>query len=307
MTRARSLGWNDTYTYTKFLGEQLVKIRHGEVPTMIVRPSIIESALREPEPGWLDGLRMADPIIIGFGKGRLDDFPAGREVVLDVIPADLVVNATLAAAAHISRTPGGFDLIQVASSSENPLVFQYLYDCVRDYFQKQPFLDRKGKPVPVPTWKFPSIEAYRSRVKNRLLRPTQFARAIIDGPITMPGTRKLKQRLRTLSTTLEQLLYYVDIYSPYTNLDCRFETKHLREVGEQMDPDERAAFDFDPRRIRWRHYLQDVHIPGREAPFDRDSRRAADDSGTGLAQRGSLHQQDLPRNDPCHSASGAGR
>ncbi|MBI3830351.1 MAG: SDR family oxidoreductase [Planctomycetes bacterium] len=46
MRRARSLGWNDTYTYTKFLGEQLVRDHHGAVPTAIVRPSIIESSLR---------------------------------------------------------------------------------------------------------------------------------------------------------------------------------------------------------------------------------------------------------------------
>ncbi|MCY3021398.1 MAG: fatty acyl-CoA reductase, partial [Planctomycetota bacterium] len=93
MRRAQSLGWNDTYTYTKFLGEQLVKLNHAPVAAVIVRPAIIESSLLEPEPGWLDGLRMADPLIIGFGKGRLPDFPADQTVTLDIIPADLVVNA----------------------------------------------------------------------------------------------------------------------------------------------------------------------------------------------------------------------
>src|SRR5206468_10550451 len=136
--RAQSLGWNDTYTYTKFLGEQLINMTHGAVPTVIVRPSIIESSLREPEPGWLDGLRMADPIFIGFGKGRLADFPANEKVVLDIIPADLVVNAILTAAAHIGGRAGAFDLITVASSHENPLVFRALYEFVREYFQKHP-------------------------------------------------------------------------------------------------------------------------------------------------------------------------
>ena len=262
MRRAQSLGWNDTYTYTKFLGEQLIKLTHGDVPTVIVRPSIIESSLREPEPGWLDGLRMADPIIIGFGKGRLADFPANEKVVLDIIPADMVVNGILTAAAHIANRPGAFDLITVASSLENPLVFRSLYEYVREYFQKHPMSDRSGKPVAVPVWKFPTIEQYRFRIKNRYLRPIKAASFMLSSPIPVPGSRRMKSRLRSLSTTLEQLLYYVDIYGPYVNLQCRFEIGHALELLGRLDPSERETFDFDPRKIHWKSYLQDVHIPG---------------------------------------------
>ena len=262
MRRARGLGWNDTYTYTKFLGEQQVLRLHGTVPTAIVRPSIIESSLRDPEPGWLDGLRMADPLIIGFGKGRLADFPARKNVVLDIIPADLVVNAILASAAGIGGKEGAFELIHVASSSENPLLFETLYHTVRDYFQKHPMLDRTGKPVHVPHWRFPTVEHFKRRVTYGYLRPVKVVGALIDGPVPLPGTRRLRNRLRLLHTALEQLLYYVDIYSPYTNLDCRFETARARALLGRMLPEERDEFDFDPRKIPWRHYLQDVHIPG---------------------------------------------
>lgn len=262
MTRARSLGWNDTYTYTKFLGEHLLKLDHGEIPAIIVRSSIIESSLRDPEPGWLDGLRMADPLIVGFGKGRLDDFPADPQMTLDIIPADMVVNAILAAAAHNSDKPGAFDVVHVASSSENPLIFEHLYTSVRDYFQKHPMLDRAGKPVRVPKWKFPSVDRFRGRIRNRYLRPMKLVSAVIDGPITIPGTRRLRTRLRLLNTTLEQLLYYVDIYSPYTHLKCRFDTRRAREINEAMATEEREVFGYDPKQIHWRHYLQDVHIPG---------------------------------------------
>lgn len=262
MRRARSLGWNDTYTYTKFLGEQLVRLNHDEVPTAIVRPSIIESSLREPEPGWLDGLRMADPLIIGFGKGRLADFPATRNVVLDIIPADMVVNAVLTSAAHVGNRPGAFELLHVASGSENPLVIENLYQTVREYFEKHPMLDRAGKPVRVPHWKFPTVERFKRKVTFQYLTPARALGALMDGPVTLPGTRKLRSRLRSINTAAEQLLYYVDIYSPYTNLDCRFETRRGRELYEQLAGDEREAFDFDPRKIPWRRYLQDVHIPG---------------------------------------------
>ena len=62
---------------------------------MIVRPSIIESSLSDPEPGWLEGLKVADPLIVHYGKGRLADFPARPEAVLDVIPVDIIINVII--------------------------------------------------------------------------------------------------------------------------------------------------------------------------------------------------------------------
>lgn len=262
MKRAHQLGWNDTYTFTKFLGEQLIYQQHGKVPTVIIRPSIIESSLREPEPGWLDGLRMADPIIIGFGKGRLPDFPANLNIALDIIPADFVVNCILAGAAHIARIPGGFDLFTIASSTKNPLWFESLYTHVRDYFVKHPFTDKNGRPIRIGEWKFRSMHEYRSWMVNRYLRPAQLALKLVNGPVPIPYARRLRPRLKNSVARIEQLLYYVDIYGPYVNLDCRFEIDHSFELLESLTPAEREQFNFDPRRFHWRHYLQDIHIPG---------------------------------------------
>ncbi|MEE8584774.1 MAG: fatty acyl-CoA reductase, partial [Acidobacteriota bacterium] len=86
MKWARERGWNDTYTYTKALGEQVVRREVGDMPTVIMRPSVIESSLSEPSPGWLDGLRMADPLIVAIGKGRLKTLPLNPEVVIDLVP-----------------------------------------------------------------------------------------------------------------------------------------------------------------------------------------------------------------------------
>lgn len=262
MKRAHQFGWNDTYTFTKYLGEQLVYLNRGNTRLAIIRPSIIESSLREPEPGWLDGLRMADPIIIGFGKGRLPDFPANLNIVLDIIPADFVVNCILASAPYIEQHPEGFDLITVASSSKNPLWFEALYDNVRDYFIKHPFIGKDGKPIEVIDWQFPSIEEFRKMLENWYIKPAKIASKILNGSIPIPGARKFRPRVKNLINRMEQLMYYVDIYGPYVNLDCRFETEKMFHLLEMLDPSERQSFDFDPRKFHWRQYLQDIHIPG---------------------------------------------
>ena len=65
--RAQSLGWPDAYPYTKALGEIALVSQFGDVlPMTIIRPSIIESALAEPRPGWIRGFRMAEPIIVSY-------------------------------------------------------------------------------------------------------------------------------------------------------------------------------------------------------------------------------------------------
>ncbi len=80
-SRARSLGWPDVYTFTKAMGERAVEELADleDLPLSIVRPSIIESALFHPAPGWIDGFKMADPIIRAYGWGRSRSSPASRK------------------------------------------------------------------------------------------------------------------------------------------------------------------------------------------------------------------------------------
>src|SRR4029079_3389775 len=84
--RAASVAWPDAYAYTKALGEQALTEVKGNVPVSIVRPSIIESALAEPFPGWIRGFRMAEPVILSYARGLLKEFPGVPEGTVDVIP-----------------------------------------------------------------------------------------------------------------------------------------------------------------------------------------------------------------------------
>ena len=80
-------------------------------------PSIIESAWAEPFPGWIRGFRMAEPILINYGKGLLSQFPGNPEGIVDVIPVDLVVAAIVAVAAKGPADEP--EVFQVASGTAN--------------------------------------------------------------------------------------------------------------------------------------------------------------------------------------------
>lgn len=42
------------------MGEMLVESLHGDIPVVVLRPSVVESTLAEPFPGWMEGIRLVN-------------------------------------------------------------------------------------------------------------------------------------------------------------------------------------------------------------------------------------------------------
>jgi len=256
MAWARQRGWNDTYTYTKSLGEHMVKRTRGNRPTSIIRPSIIESCLSEPNPGWLDGLRMADPLIVAIGKGRLRSLPLNREVALDLVPADMVVNALLAS---IPKTvKDNLQIFQVATGSTNPLTLGEIYKLILDYFHKNPMLDKEGNPIWVKPLRFPKPTAFRIEHKLKSV-PLGTAEKTLERLSLIPATQKVKRKISATKAAYEKLFYYGEIYEPYLNLTCTYRVDNTLALYDMLSPEEKQEFNFDVRRLNWRHYIQNVH------------------------------------------------
>ena len=57
LNRAKSYGWYNTYHLTKAMAEMVIHETRGDIPVLIIRPSVIESCYREPYPGWIQGNR----------------------------------------------------------------------------------------------------------------------------------------------------------------------------------------------------------------------------------------------------------
>ena len=258
LKHARSRGWNDTYTYMKFLAEQMVMELRGELPTAIVRPSIIESSFDEPEPGWLGGFRMCEPLIVGFGKGRLPDFPADPDIILDIIPVDFVVNAILAAAEAIARR-GGIEVYHVATGTQNPLYFRGIFEATYEYFMKYPMIE-DGKPVTVPIWKYPSLEEFQRKLDSRM-RLVDLTVQIL-GKLPIRAAKRKRRQLVLKQSGIKALLHYIRIYAPYTRTNFEFETEKTQDLYDALSPTEQQRFNFDVSRIHWKRYFQEIHIPG---------------------------------------------
>ena len=258
LQHARTRGWNDTYTYMKFLAEQVVMELRGDIPTAIIRPSIIESSIAEPRPGWLGKYRMSEPLIVGFAKGRLPDFPADPNIILDIIPVDFVVNAMLAAAEAIAEQ-GGIEVYHVATGTQNPLYFRGIVDATYGYFTENPMMEN-GNPIPVPVWQFPSLELFQKKLESKMRLLNRAIKVL-----SLLPTRSAKRQRRKLIiklSSIKALLHYIQIYGPYTRTNFEFETDKMQALFEALSPDEKKGFCFDVSQINWTQYFQEIHIPG---------------------------------------------
>jgi fatty acyl-CoA reductase len=264
--RAASVGWPDAYAFTKALGEQAladtVAANGGDVPYSIVRPSIIESALAEPSPGWIRGFRMAEPVIISYARGLLKEFPGVPEGVVDVIPVDLVVAAIIGVAARGPRPAagGGPDIVQVASGGINPLRYRTLVDNISAWFTAHPVYDSEGQPIVVPEFRFPA----RGRVQGQLVRAKTLitkAEQVLQALPLRGKQAELSARLETKRTEVERALEYVELYGLYTECEAVYQVDRLMELCASLSPQDRAAFNFDPRTVDWIHYITAIHLP----------------------------------------------
>ena len=256
--RAQSLGWTDVYTLTKAFAERAAEELWGaEHRLSIVRPSVIESALEHPYPGWIDGFKVADPLILAFGKGQLTDFPGIPDSVLDIVPVDFVVNAIIAAAA--TPPPASEPrYLHVASGASNPLPFHAMYGEVRQYFTANPIPDTPGA-ARMPVWKFPGD----LRVERSLTRAERLVGAANVALDRLPSTARTREWQRTMGRRerdVRSLRTLSDLYRAYVGTELIFDDARLRALHARI-PADRPTEGFDVTRIDWGDYMQRVHVP----------------------------------------------
>ncbi|MEX0985665.1 MAG: HAD-IB family hydrolase [Actinomycetota bacterium] len=271
--RARTLGWPDAYTFTKALGERAVEelTAAERVPLSIVRPSIIESALEHPAPGWIDGFKMADPIIRAYGLGQIPEFPGIPEGIVDLIPVDYVVNAILAVAAN-PPAAGTAAHYNVSSGSRNPLRFFELYEMVREYFEAHPLPERGRGEHKVPEWKFPGTLKVESMLK-RAEQLTDLAEKVVTHLPKSKAMRDAVARVDRDQARVDFVKRYSELYGMYTETEVVYTDDRVVALFGSLSAQDQERFPFDAGTLDWRHYLQDVHCPAVTQSLREQSRR----------------------------------
>ncbi|MDH2416975.1 HAD-IB family hydrolase [Nocardioides sp. CER19] len=264
--RARSLGWTDCYTFTKALGERVVEAHAAAGRRVtIYRPSIIESALERPHPGWIEGFKMAEPLILAYGRGELPLFPGAADTTIDVVPVDHVVASIIACLARPPE-PGEPAYVHLSSGHRNPVTFGMIYDHVRAYFQANPFAGGERGHTRLPVWTWPGSVSV-----ERLMRTGERAHRAAERLVAMAPrsdrTIDWTRRLDRQGKRLAFLRRYLDLYREYAEAEVRFVDDHAQALLASLSPEDRETFAFDTATIDWRHYLEEVHCPAVTQPI----------------------------------------
>ncbi|KGN64901.2 hypothetical protein Csa_022764 [Cucumis sativus] len=258
--RSQNYGWTNTYVFTKAMGEMLISELKENIPVVIIRPTIVSSTYKEPFPGWVEGVRTIDSLAVAYGKGKITCFLGDVNALVDVIPADMVVNAMLVAmVAHASQL-SSYTIYHVSSSMRNPIMYRKLQEYGFHYFSANPWINKDGQPVKV--GKVTILNDMASFHRYMTIRYLVFLKGLevlnialchyFDG-ILFNFNRKIKYVLRL-----------VDLYGPYLFFKGVFDdinTEKLR-IAAKANGIETDLFYFDPKSINWDDYFMNIHIPG---------------------------------------------
>jgi hypothetical protein len=256
MRRAQHLGWPNTYTFTKSLGESILAKRGKDLPIAVVRPSIVESSRESPFSGWNEGINTSGPLSYLLGT-NFRQLPSNAKKCLDVIPVDMVCRGmTLIAAALIERKNAR--LYQLATSGINPCDMGRSIELTglahRKHYRTQQGIEHWLKV------KFETIPVSKQRYE-RLSIPMQ--KAVVSGinrfaeklSVRKPPLAKAERDL----TRAEKL---IELYEPFIlHNEHVFECGNARLLSAALPEDERNVFAFEPEAIDWWDYWINIHVP----------------------------------------------
>jgi long-chain acyl-CoA synthetase len=262
--RAQSWGWPNTYSYTKSLGEQLVLVARGSITAVVVRPSVIESALSDPFPGWNQGVNTSAPLTYLSGRGYRF-YPAKGELVLDVLPVDLAAHAMIPilAALLLKRHE---PVYQLCTSDRNPLTMRQLVELTALGNRREQ--RRAGGAMAKLAPHFEAVVVSRttydlvSGAAPQLLKHLSgFARTVFGAGSTR--ARAIEHSIDRLCENTELAREMVEVYRPYiSELSYTFHSKNARALYARLRPADAACHPYQPERIDWADYWVNVHLPG---------------------------------------------
>ncbi|KAM9278658.1 fatty acyl-CoA reductase 1 isoform 2-T3 [Morus bassanus] len=241
----------NTYIYTKALAEYVVQQEGAKLNTAIIRPSIVGASWKEPFPGWIDNFNGPSGLFIAAGKGILRTMRASNSAVADLVPVDVVVNATLAAAWYsgVNRynRPRNVMVYNCTTGGTNPFHWGEVAYYVTLNFKINPC---EGAIRP-PEFSFQSNSfswQYWSTVKHKI--PAFFQDLLLRLTGHEPWMMKTITRLHRAMMLLEY----------FTDKSWIWNTENMTMLMNQLNPQDKKMFNFDVRQLHWAEYMENYCI-----------------------------------------------
>eukprot|EP01116_Phalansterium_solitarium_P017321 TRINITY_DN4234_c0_g2_i1.p1 TRINITY_DN4234_c0_g2~~TRINITY_DN4234_c0_g2_i1.p1 ORF type:complete len:1163 (+),score=526.57 TRINITY_DN4234_c0_g2_i1:153-3641(+) len=239
----------NTYTFTKALTERLLEQRRGNLPSCIVRPSIIGCSWREPVPGWIDSVSAVAAMIMFSGVGLVHHMHGNSEGIADIIPVDSVVNVILAAAAATVNNRQ-LEVYHACSSEINPHTWGEGARWVSSYWRSHE-VKRRVDHTPLKFTLYKSRTVFRTQFFLRNEVPAKlYSMASKLGSPQMKKQAALWKKInaRSLDSTMT--------FGTFTSVEYIFSTKPTEDLVNRLIEEEQDTYNFDLEALDWEKYYR---------------------------------------------------
>ncbi|XP_022943504.1 fatty acyl-CoA reductase 3-like [Cucurbita moschata] len=260
LERAKMYGWPNTYVFTKAMGEMMVNDLKDNLPVIIIRPTIVTSTYKEPFPGWIEGIRTIDSLIVGYAKGKLTCFLAGINSIVDLVPADMVVNTIIMAMVAHELQPSDKAIYHVGSSARNSMRYIDFQRFNYQYFTKKPWINKEGNAVKVgKVTVYNNMASFQRYMNIRylcLLKGLEFANKAF--------CHSFQDKYVDMKRKFNLVMRLIQLYRPYLFFNAIFDDTNVERLRMDIEKKDREpeTFLLDPKEINWEDYFMNVHLPG---------------------------------------------
>ncbi|XP_032686164.1 fatty acyl-CoA reductase wat-like isoform X3 [Odontomachus brunneus] len=272
--------WPNTYTFTKAIAEVVIRDSSESLPIGIFRPSIVMNTVREPLVGWIDNYYGPIGVTVSIAKGLTRFFRADSDCLINFVPADITINALIAAAWDVFNQPQkrGDKMIIYNSVSTNdaPLFMGDYTNHIR--------LNVRKYPTKHCYW-MPTITLVKNKIIYKMciwfghLLPALFIQ-IFQQCI---GAR---QRIWKLYNMIHK---YQDAVSYFTLHNWIHSDDNIQAMWRSMDKNDQCLFDFNMKGFDWSKYLDD-HFKGVRLYLLKDDLSTLENSRIKLKRLYWIHQ-----------------
>ncbi|KAF7835920.1 Fatty acyl-CoA reductase 2-like [Senna tora] len=192
--------------------------------------------------------------------GRIPGLFADPQVIADVVPVDMVVNAVIAAIAKhgISGIPD-INVYQIGSSMVNPVTLGNIMDYTYKHFKCNPLLDSKRDEISITRSKyFSSIDDFSHYITTKITKESGLMEALVHNVKPSLNT-KLDRQCKKRAQFFIQM---VKTYEAFGFFRGRFEIGNAQKLREEMCEEEKKMYGFEVEGIDWKEYFCSIHIPG---------------------------------------------
>ncbi|KAL3270689.1 hypothetical protein HHI36_021217 [Cryptolaemus montrouzieri] len=248
----------NTYTFTKALAESWLKENKGDLPLVIVRPSIVLSSNDGPLEGWVDNWNGPTGIIAAAGKGIFRTMLCDSNRTADLVPVDMVINLMLAAAWRIGTTKNReLQIYNCSTGQQKPITWKNFIGLCFVYMRKYPYSEV--------SW-YPDGTTTSSKLLNTLNQYfLHWAPAyVMDYFLHLTGGKPMMIRIQNKLSKAAVCLEY------FTTNEWKFDDENVKNLNKVLCESDRKEYNFNVAKIDWERYIENYVLGIRKYIFKED-------------------------------------